>query len=201
MKELDIHFPPILEQHISDIPPWIIPEANICFNMGQFPKTTTPTAEVVSEFLKHKHSSDVDIYTDGSKTNQGVGLGLAIYRTPTSRPNLTHKAQSSKASILSAELKAISHSLDYFRNLRNTTGTIYSDSKGSLQSIQQYDPKNPLVQEIQSKLNLASTHCNKVTFCWIPSHTGIAGNEKADEQAKLASAITPSKLSYVFRVA
>ena len=53
------------------------------------------------------------------------------------------------------------------------------------------------MQEILSKLNLASTHCKKVIFCWIPSHTGIAGNEKADGQAKLASATNPSNLSSV----
>ena len=197
MKELDIHFPPILEQHLSVIPPWIIPVTKTCFDMEKFPKNEIPSAEIVSEFLKHKHNSDIDIYTDGSKTELGVGSGLAVYRTPNSRPKLACKPQSSKATILSAELKAISYSLDSIYNLRKTNCTIYSDSKGSLQSIQQYDPKNPLVQEIQRKLTLASTHSNKVIFCWIPAHTGIPGNEKADEQAKLASATTPSTLSSV----
>ena len=54
----------------------------------------------------------------------------------------------------------------------------------------QYDPKNPLVQEIQAKVNRAYAYNNKITFCWIPSHREILGNEHADKQAYLASKYT-----------
>ena len=196
MAELDIQFPPILEQHTPDVPPWITPTTNTCFDMERLPKNNTPAIEIVNDFLTHKHISDIDIYTDGSKTDFGVGSGLAVRGTSRNNSNFTlaKKEQSSKASILSAELKAISYSLDYLSNLRNKTCTIYSDSKGAIQSIMQYEPKNPLVQEIKTKLTRASTNSNNITFCWVPAHTGITGNEKADEQAKLASAITASTL-------
>ena len=200
IQELKIHFPPILEQHVSKIPPWIIPHINVCLELEKFPKNTTLPATLVSEFLIHKHDTDIDIYTDGSKTDSGAGVGIAI-RTESNRTNNRYytikKQQSIQSSILSAELKAISISLDFLENFSNKSCTIYSDSKGSLQSISQYDPKNPLVQEIQCKINRAFAHNNKIIFCWVPAHCGIPGNEKADEQAKLASNITPSKQLFV----
>ena len=196
MAELNIQFPPILEQHISDIPPWIIPDEKICYNMEQFPKNTTPSTQTLSEFFYHKHNTHIDIYTDGSKSDCGVGSGI-VYQSScnrtSSRFSTSKKPQSSKASILTAELKAITYSLDYLSNLSNKTCTIYSDSKSSLQSIQQYDPKNVLVQDIKLKLTRAHTRSNEVTFCWVPAHTGIPGNEKADEQAKIASTTIASK--------
>ena len=195
MAELNIQFPPILEQKVTKIPPWIIPKPNFCFEMEKYPKNYTPTVQVLSEFLDHRHNTDIDIYTDGSKTNRGVGLGIAI-RTTSNRTNNTFSkgkaALSSKSSILFAELKAINLGLNTLAKLSNKTCTIYTDSKGSIQSIMQYDPKNPLVQEIQAKLNRAFAYNNIVTFCWIPSHCGIPGNECADKLAKQASNIPTS---------
>ena len=51
----------------------------------------------------------------------------------------------------------------------------------------QYDPKHPLVHEIQRKLSRLFAFQNKITFCWIPSHCQITGNELADKQALKAS--------------
>ena len=202
MDKLDIEYPlpPILEQTISKTPPWIIPEAKVCFEMENFPKSTTPTREVISEFLKHRHNTDIDIYTDGSKTDTGVGAGIAI-RTSSNRTNANFstasKPQNTKSTILSAELKAISMGLDVLSKLSNKTCSVYSDSKGALQSILQYDPKNPIAQEIQQKLSRAFAYSNRITFCWIPAHCGIPGNERADELAKQASKAPTSKYYYV----
>ena len=39
MRELGItRFPPVLEQKTSVIPPWIMPDIEVCFEMGKFPK-------------------------------------------------------------------------------------------------------------------------------------------------------------------
>ena len=34
----------------------------------------------------------------------------------------------------------------------------------------------------------------QIIFCWLPSHVGIRGNEKADKAAKSALSLQPSKL-------
>ena len=200
MKQLNIKFPPILTQSVSKVPPWIIPKINICLELEKFPKKITPTRQLISEFLHHKHKTDIDIYTDGSKTTAGVGAGIAIRTSSNLSNNLFSKSSkplSSKASILSAELQAISWGLQTMAKLCNKSCTVYSDSKGALQSIMQYNPKNPLVQEIQAKINKAFSHNNKIIFCWIPSHCDIPGNECADKLAKQASKSPTSPLHFV----
>ena len=191
MLELKIHLPPILEQKTSNIPPWLIPPIKVCFHMGNFPKATTSHQQLITSFFEHKHQTNIDIYTDGSKTTSGVGAGIAI-RT-SSRPAIStcfskgKKQLSSKSSILFAELVAINAGLDTIARLSNTSCTVYSDSKGAIQSIQKYDPINPIIQNIQRKINRAYSYKNNVTFCWVPAHCGIPGNECADKLAKQAS--------------
>ena len=190
MKELKIEFPPILEQTVSKTPPWIMPTPNVCFEMENFPKNKTPTAQIKAEFHRHKHDSNIDIYTDGSKTGTGVGAGIATLLEKNKLEGIYDeiaKPLSNNSTILSAELKAISIGLDCIAKDSDKTLTIYSDSKGALQCIMQYNPKNPLTQEIQAKLSRAYGFNNKITFCWVPSHRGILGNELADKQANIAS--------------
>ena len=65
---------------------------------------------------------------------------------------------------------------------------IYCDSKGALQSIQQYDPINPLTKNIQCLINRHKYRLgNTILFCWVPAHCNIPGNEHADKAAKQGS--------------
>ena len=194
MRELGIiRFPPVFEQKTSVIPPWIMPEIKVCFEMENFPKKSTSNQEIISEFLKHKHNSHIDIYTDGSKTDTGVGAGIAICKTANSVFRSIHKAQSSKATILTAELKAISMALHELEKQTNKSCVIYSDSKGALQSIQQYDPVNPITLNIQCKMNRHKYRLgNTILFCWVPAHCNIPGNEHADKAAKQGSKVAAS---------
>jgi ribonuclease HI len=159
--------------------------------MENFPKKEIATSEIKAQFFGHKHDTDIDIYTEGSKTgNERVGAGLAILLEEDKPQNMfTTKGikLNNKATILSAELEAIKTGLASFFGLRDKTLAIYSDSKGPLQSIMQFDPKHPIVKEIQGQLSRLYAYNTKVTLCWIPSHCGIAGNELADKQANTAS--------------
>ena len=125
MAELGIKFPPICEQKVSKIPPWIMPNIEVCFDMQKVPKNSSSSPEILAEFWKHKHTSDIDIYTDGSKTRTGVGAGIAILNNQLQNQvgakhfSKAKKSLNGKANILSAELTAISVALDYFEKLSN----------------------------------------------------------------------------------
>jgi hypothetical protein len=63
---------------------------------------------------------------------------------------------------------------------------IISDSLSCLQAILNRHYHHPIILEILEKCHLLITRNKIITFCWVPSHVGITGNEKADAAAKAA---------------
>ena len=61
---------------------------------------------------------------------------------------------------------------------------IYSDSLSCLQALQNKNMENPILREIIHILSYLGEVGSQVEFYWIPGHTGIKGNEKADKIAK-----------------
>ncbi|MBZ5796184.1 RNAse HI domain-containing protein, partial [Burkholderia contaminans] len=123
-------------------------------------------------------------YTDGSKTQQGTGAG--IY-------NETEKLQYSiplgkYTSVFQAEVYAILHCAkeNITRSYTNKRIDILSDSQAALKAITNPKVTSRLVWECQRELTRLADH-NKVTLTWVPGHTGIEGNEKADELARQGS--------------
>ena len=52
---------------------------------------------------------------------------------------------------------------------------------------------NPLVVNLLEKLSRLRERAD-IVFCWLPSHSGISGNEEADKAAK--DALSPDVLSF-----
>jgi len=98
------------------------------------------------------------------------------------------------SSIFSAEAKAILNSLKYVKVSHLSKFIIYSDSLSLLQSIQSFDSKNPYICKIYEQLNFVQAKNKIVRFCWVPSHCGIPGNERADVAAKAALNETESAI-------
>jgi len=63
---------------------------------------------------------------------------------------------------------------------------IFSDSLSCLQAIHGSDWSNPLVREILEKCHFLAFYGKDIHFCWVLSHVGIIGNERADAAAKAA---------------
>ena len=86
--------------------------------------------------------------------------------------------------------------LDYIKDANLSEVPIFSDSLPVLRSINNCKFDNPLVQDILIRFhNMNSKH---IILCWLPRHTGIKGNEKADIAANPALLLPPSnfKLPY-----
>ena len=120
------------------------------------------------------------IYTDGSKNDQGVGFAVV---SPVSQVQYSLPEQTS---VYTAELIALKYALDVAKESNEEATTIFSDSRSALEAIQDFYPRNQIVREIQKKTHKLIKQGKTISFCWIPAHVGIPGNEKADQAAKEA---------------
>ena len=62
---------------------------------------------------------------------------------------------------------------------------IFLDSLSVLLSLRNKKLENPLIIKLMNRLDLMS-NSKGIMICWIPSHIGVRGNEKADSAAKSA---------------
>ena len=82
--------------------------------------------------------------------------------------------------------------LDYIEKSNLSKVIIFSDSLSVLQSINNSKIDNSVIQDIILRLHNMSH--KQIIFCWLPSHVGIRGNEKADKASKSALSLQPSNL-------
>ena len=168
----------IREVHHPKVPPWLVPEAKCCEK--KINKKELSNEETKAQFLEHDliHRNDVKIYTDGSKSKDGVGCAV-IYGDSSYVAKLPDFA-----SIFTAELSAVIKALDLAYNSKKKNFVIYSDSKSTLDSLNKYNSFHPLIQKAQEWLFKISNKHKCVRFCWVPAHVGIFGNEEADREAR-----------------
>ena len=142
----------------------------------------------LNEYHEAQGSHD-EVYTDGSKMNERVGAAVVINRH--FQDGKTTCRQLSKrlpdnSTIVAAEATAITLALNYYRHMGpvHHDVVVYSDSMSCLQAIEGEDTDNPFICHIMNLLWLLNNKGTHVRFYWIPSHSGIEGNEKVDQLAK-----------------
>ena len=169
----------------SEVAPWLMDEVRVCYHGIDNTKKLAGAPHLLQAFLSHmpRHSNSEHIYTDGSKTAEGVGFGVVW------GPNLTSCRRGSlpkEATIFTAELHAILLALSVTVHSPERYWTIFTDSQSSLMSIEASYPQHPLVQAIQSRLFELLEQHKTIEFCKVPSHIGVRGNEAVDRVANEA---------------
>jgi ribonuclease HI len=181
MEEIGLDIKNIADKEISPDPPWFNSKPRIIWTLSKHKKeNTTPIVykrlfcEVRDTFKGFK-----SLFTDGSKMDDAVAAAAVSNDYESSR------RLPDGSSIFTAEMRAI---LAAFFIIKHTPGKnfiIFSDSRSCLQALEQMEPENPIVAHTQHILKLMKYKYKKdIIFCWIPSHIGIQGNERADLLAK-----------------
>lgn len=166
------------------IPPWRTPLAHDT-SLVKFNKQERPAVEIQHEFesLKEGFGEHTEIYTDASKTRTGASCAM-VSGTVTKSHSLN-----CVLSIFSAEMYAIIVALNHIIETRITSSVIYTDSLSSVHAICNMKPhKNLLVRRAQYLANVVHEKGYSLRLCWVPSHVGISGNERADRAALAAHA-------------
>ena len=130
--------------------------------------------ELFCRFPRHRK-----VYTDGSKEDKRTAMSFVCDDHEFScRIN-------DEASICTAELLAIEAAIEYIWDSNDEEFMIVTDSLSSLQALKSQKLNNPIVSNILHMCHYLSGH-KDIIFCWVPSHIGIQGNERADVLAKAA---------------
>ena len=168
----------------SKFPTWSYPEFKSCL-IKSSKKYDTPQ-QIRNVFLEHldEHQSQINVYTDGSKTIDKVGYAVII------NDSVIKKRIPSTCTVFTAELSAVLAAVKFIFDICRASEkyVIHTDSQSIILSLKQLYSQNALVIEVQEWLYLLHTRkkCN-IVFCWVPAHVGIRGNEDVDAAAKEAA--------------
>jgi ribonuclease HI len=154
------------------------------------PKNWIHPADIISvnDTVDDGDESWWQVFTDGSKSEQGVESGVAVFIGQELVEQLTFKLnntcsnnQAQQMTIIKA-LEAIETQEINYKEHRALV--IHTGSKITLESIRNAKNHNRLVEEIRKRtVNLNKQNC-KIEFKWVKAHVGIYDDEIADRLAK-----------------
>jgi ribonuclease HI len=138
------------------------------------------------------------VFSDGSKSEQGVGSGIAVFTGQELMEQLKFKLenrcfnnQAEQLAILKA-LEAIEMQQVNYNEQR--TAVIHTDSKITLDSIRNTINHNHLVEEIRKRTVNLNKQNWKIESEWMKAHIRIYGNKIAD---RLAEEATQNNTSHI----
>ena len=156
----------VIPWSIPGVAPWILNTVSVCTDLHHLAKKSTSPLEFQSCFAQHVsecHFDSVPFYTDGSKTNKGVGYGC--YSSVFSRTGVLPPG----SSIYTAELAAILVVLRFILRLSATKCTIYVDSRSVMSGIASFNSQHPAIPVLAScsiQVNILLLGSQPCWNCW-----------------------------------
>ncbi|GBN60682.1 hypothetical protein AVEN_5644-1 [Araneus ventricosus] len=125
--------------------------------------------------------ADFEVYTDGSRIDNGTGLAVYTFQQNDNVSNFLFKLNSYN-SVFQAELEAIHFACNWALQ-NNYKINIHTDSLSSILAIQSANSRSGFVYSVKQGIFKAR---HLVGLSWVKAYVGIPGNEWADQQAKSA---------------
>ena len=98
------------------------------------------------------------------------------------------------ASNFTTEIWAFFKAMDEIKNASASKFIFFTDSLSCLQALLYMKLVYPLIGMVIRKCVFLNIAKKDIVFCWVPSHTGIKGKEKADSAAKSAMDLPRAKV-------
>ncbi|GBN15574.1 hypothetical protein AVEN_216399-1, partial [Araneus ventricosus] len=135
-------------------------------------------------------TSGTRIYTDGSKTEKGIGAAFCLWSGQNIVYRWLAKLQDYNT-VFQAELLAVKHVTDHATSLPHQPITILVDNQASVQAAANPRNINTTARKICKSL-ISNKH---IHISWIKADVGYDGNEKADRLAKESAEFDRDPLS------
>jgi ribonuclease HI len=142
----------------------------------------------------------MQLYTDGSKREHGVGSGVVMFVGNELAAKLKFKL-GKKCSNNQAEQLAIVKVLEATEILDITengprTAAIFTDSKITIDSLKNINNHNFFIEEIRKKVYILETPNWTIEFSWVKANVGSYRHEQAGKLAKAAARNRDAKIAY-----
>ena len=150
----------------TDFPPWRIEKISACNDITQHAKSSTHPQVMKLIYQNHMATHDQNqfiVYTDGSKSAEGVGYGLTG-RQPGLQPISVSVRMQDDSSVFSAELHAILHAVKIVSESELNSMLVYTDPiQKALRAVKKQAPSK--YNEPPKHLNnLKCAPLNKINF-------------------------------------
>jgi ribonuclease HI len=170
-------------------PPWWTP-SNLTTYIARVPKDKAKE-EHENSIRENNDPNTLRIYTDGSGIDNQIGA--AAHSPTSSETRHCYLGNANTSNVYAAELTAIHLGIIMAgeSNDRYNKCLIYVDNQSSIQAIDKPRQQSGqyIIRNILKSLKEMETQRPNLEFRieWVPGHMDIAGNEKADEEAKKAA--------------
>ena len=174
--------------------PWHDFSKYLDFSLTHIKKQHTPREHILQEFrtLQETYQTYKEFYTDGSKTSAYVGSSVVggIHEQVARLPQFV--------SVYTAECYALLMAVRNITSSKHKKAVIFTDSLSALRALNPQSQYEPFTGDILNILShLPEDHT--IRICWVPSHVGIPGNERADQLAATAKHMHDSKINIPVR--
>ena len=117
--------------------------------------------------IRDRYRDYIPVYTDGSRDGNAVACST-VFPSNT----VISMILPDSASVFTAEVWAIIKALEQIKDYIASKYIVFTDSLSCLQALQ-----HPLIGMVIRKCVFLNIAKKDIVFCWVPSHTGIKGNE------------------------
>ncbi|XP_023210408.1 uncharacterized protein LOC111613291 [Centruroides sculpturatus] len=165
---------------------------NDTFMMGSYCVKPTlselysPPERLIITEIDENIDGSIELYTDGSKSDKGVGAAFVVYVEGAERAFMQFKLDNN-CTVFQAKLLALKEAVRYFvESLQDEQVTICTDSRTALDTLKQYKDDNKMAIDIKGMLKRCQGR-GVIKFRWVKAHAGLVRNERADALAKDAA--------------